>query len=1184
MNKIVAFCSACFALAVSAVFAALPDSFVEYVESTNAATYVNTGILPNPAATRMVVKLTPTVVDSTQRGIFGSLPSATWGGTDAAYVLLASSKFRVDWIGSQTAAAFTPGTTVVYTFDMIANRAFIDSAFYASSAYKVTAAGKALYLFNMNNNGTVYTGLPQKLYASRIYTDGTTLAANYIPCVKDGVAGLYDSVSGNILYSAAAYPLKAAATPHPDIRLNAGKVEARLIITVGAGGSVDTTGTNWVEVGSTVTLTATPDAGQQAQWASTHDGATYTNCFAGNSLSFTMPGYPVAVDASFVADGYAPFVTDLTALVDAAAEGDEILLLEGTYTLTKTLTIAKAVTITGAGRDQTIIQSAPNAFIRGIYMTAPALIRDFTVTGFTNELAGSGLYMTAGTADTVRVSFNQDRRYNLYYGAGIYMTGGVVTNSLIDGNSMDSGYGSTYGVGIYMTGGLVVDSVIKDNWRARNEFYGGGVAISGAGTLLRCHIENNGSLGYGNGTSNTRGMGVYMNNANGLVDRCVIVSNDIHGVWMSAGTLRNSLVQGHKTTGAGYTAGVEMSGGTLYNCTVADNVAPASYAGLRMSNGTAVNNIVFGNGTSGDVLVSGGTFNTNLVDSLASITTSKAVGNMATDPFYVDPENGDFTIGFSSPGVDAGATVTSYAVDLVGGSRPQGAAYDLGCYEYVQAGGALQCAIIVSQIDWPSGASPTVSARVAGGSESYTYTWYVDSALSDQTSATPTFAGLSDGRHTLKLVVWDGASSAEDEYVDAIDLHPFTVYVDSEGSNTYPYDTAAKAAHAVNDAFDAVWRASSTVATLHIANGTYFLSSELALGTPCHILGAGRDATVLSGGTLSAAYRGVSITAAGSIVRDLTITGCTNILAGSGIYMTAGTADTVRVSFNRGNKYNLEYGAGIYMTGGIVTNSLIDGNSSDSGYGGMSGVGVYMSGGLLTDSEIANNWRNRNQLYGAGIYAAGGTVRRCYIHGNSNKSGGTGNDTRGMGLCLNGDNAVVENCRIEGNGKQGVYLQNGKLYNALVTGHAMPSTSYAGGIDQVGGYLYNCTLTGNTSTDPARGNLMKTSGTSVNNIIYNDASGSCLVSGGTFNTNLVDVAVATGTGNLVAVASPFANQALADYRIRSISPAFNAGNNGVWAGFTAPLDLAGIRRILLKIVDLGCYECVGGGGTVLFLH
>ena len=77
MNKAISRCAACFTLAAAAVSGALPDSFVEYVESTNAATYVNTGILPNPAATRMVVQLTPTVVDSTQRGIFGSRPSAT---------------------------------------------------------------------------------------------------------------------------------------------------------------------------------------------------------------------------------------------------------------------------------------------------------------------------------------------------------------------------------------------------------------------------------------------------------------------------------------------------------------------------------------------------------------------------------------------------------------------------------------------------------------------------------------------------------------------------------------------------------------------------------------------------------------------------------------------------------------------------------------------------------------------------------------------------------------------------------------------------------------------------------------------------------------------------------------------------------------------------------------------------
>ena len=126
MNKTIPLCAACLTLAATTVSGALPDSFVEYVESTNAATYVNTGILPNPAATRMVVKLTPTVVDSTQRGIFGSRPSATWGGTDAAYVLLASSKFRVDWIGYAT-TAFEPDINAVYTLDMIVNRAFINA-------------------------------------------------------------------------------------------------------------------------------------------------------------------------------------------------------------------------------------------------------------------------------------------------------------------------------------------------------------------------------------------------------------------------------------------------------------------------------------------------------------------------------------------------------------------------------------------------------------------------------------------------------------------------------------------------------------------------------------------------------------------------------------------------------------------------------------------------------------------------------------------------------------------------------------------------------------------------------------------------------------------------------------------------------------------------------------------------
>ena len=126
MNKKIAICCSCLLFGASALVAALPDAFVEYVESTNAATYVDTGILPIPSTTRMVVKLTPTVVDTTTRGIFGSRASANFGGTDAAYVLLASSKFRVDWIGNAM-TAFEPDTNAVYTLDMIVSRAFINA-------------------------------------------------------------------------------------------------------------------------------------------------------------------------------------------------------------------------------------------------------------------------------------------------------------------------------------------------------------------------------------------------------------------------------------------------------------------------------------------------------------------------------------------------------------------------------------------------------------------------------------------------------------------------------------------------------------------------------------------------------------------------------------------------------------------------------------------------------------------------------------------------------------------------------------------------------------------------------------------------------------------------------------------------------------------------------------------------
>jgi hypothetical protein len=60
-----------------------------------------------------------------------------------------------------------------------------------------------------------------------------------------------------------------------------------------------------------------------------------------------------------------------------------------------------------------------------------------------------------------------------------------------------------------------------------------------------------------------------------------------------------------------------------------------------------------------------------------------------SDPLFVAPPNppavttGNFHLQSGSPAIDAGTTISTLATDLDGVSRPQGAAYDIGAYEFV---------------------------------------------------------------------------------------------------------------------------------------------------------------------------------------------------------------------------------------------------------------------------------------------------------------------------------------------------------------------------------------------------------------------------------------------------------------------------------------------------------------------
>ena len=182
--------------AAGVVFGDVPDCLVEYIESTDTASYVDTGIAPNPRKTRMVVKLAPMVVDNNQVAFFGSGDS--WGNSFCNFVLLDSSMFRLDWIAAQT-KVFTPNVGQAYLFDCCNNVVSIDGQKWSNqtATWKTDAdyPERPILLFNaMNDTGKV-GGAMMRLYECRIYQDGEKLDCNYLPCVKDGLAGLYNTVN-----------------------------------------------------------------------------------------------------------------------------------------------------------------------------------------------------------------------------------------------------------------------------------------------------------------------------------------------------------------------------------------------------------------------------------------------------------------------------------------------------------------------------------------------------------------------------------------------------------------------------------------------------------------------------------------------------------------------------------------------------------------------------------------------------------------------------------------------------------------------------------------------------------------------------------------------------------------------------------------------------------------------------
>jgi parallel beta-helix repeat protein len=447
--------------------------------------------------------------------------------------------------------------------------------------------------------------------------------------------------------------------------------------------------------------------------------------------------------------------------IDAAVNGDVVLVSPGTY-VERLDFLGKAITVASvSGPEVTIIDAGAAGSVVTFQNGEPrtAILGGFTVTNGSNW-DGAGIRISS-SSPTLRGNIITGNRGCT--GVGVYSS---FSSPRLEGNTISrnvvAGCSGAWGIGVYIGGDSdaeLISNTIVDN--AGADASGGGIGLFAAGRpLLRLNViarnstAANGGCGWGGG---------------------IAIAN-----YIDAKIVNNLIAQNKACTGGAiYWINPASSGSTtLVNNTIADNFGsqqPGIYLSGVGSTNRFVNNVI--SGSAGPVLYcvqtswatapaldSNDIYSDSQIPYGGSCTKQTGItGNISIDPAFTDRVTGNFTIGFSSPLVDAGNNAAPFlpATDLSGGPRIASAAgmpdrIDIGAYEYynrppsANAGpdqtltlGAAECFASVTLTG--TGFDPE--------SDPLTYTWSGPFGVLTGTTQT---VSLAAGVHNITLTVSDG--------------------------------------------------------------------------------------------------------------------------------------------------------------------------------------------------------------------------------------------------------------------------------------------------------------------------------------------------------------------------------------------------------------------------------------------
>ena len=192
-----------------------PDEYLDYVESTGSQ-YVDTGVAAG-GGTKAVFKMRWTAEPAADWMFLGARARSN---NNRLYYLYTYNGYF--WYGFGTkrgsvSPSFTPAVNSDYTFSVEltndkhwkASVAGNNYDYDCSDSSEVVNPGVNIFLFASNDNGSsVSMHSKARCYALKIWKDGV-LERDFVPCRKNGEAGLYDKVSKSIFVSKGSKPLIA---------------------------------------------------------------------------------------------------------------------------------------------------------------------------------------------------------------------------------------------------------------------------------------------------------------------------------------------------------------------------------------------------------------------------------------------------------------------------------------------------------------------------------------------------------------------------------------------------------------------------------------------------------------------------------------------------------------------------------------------------------------------------------------------------------------------------------------------------------------------------------------------------------------------------------------------------------------------------------------------------------------